>query len=59
MLLHKTQALLRKHASSAAAGSDGMSQEQPTEDVLKTSYMESGGPIDPTSSEDSKKDEPG
>ena len=55
ILLEKTHALLRKHMPSAAAGSaseatasadqPGPSQEIPAGDVLETSLVESGGPL--------------
>ena len=70
ILLEKTHALLRKHMPSAAAGSPseaaasadqpGPPQEILAGDVLETSLVESGGPLNlnPFPSEEEDEDEP-
>ena len=70
MLLEKMHALIQKNTPSAAAGSvtdtatsaaqPGPSQEKPTEDILETSLVESGGPLNlnPFPSEEEKEEEP-
>ena len=69
ILLEKTHALLWKHTPSAAAGSatdtatstaqPEPSQEKSTEDILETSLVESGGPLNlnPFPSEEEEEDE--
>ena len=70
MLLEKMHALIQKNTPSAAAGiathtatsatQPGPSQEKPTEDILKTSLVESGGPLNLNlfPSEEQEEDEP-
>ena len=70
ILLEKTHVLLQKHTPSATAGNatdtatsaaqPEPSQERSTEDILETSLVESGGPLNlnPFPSEEEEEDEP-